>query len=77
MSSLVCYRLGHALQQWDRYPRSTERISCLPVIKKLTNSPFSLIHVPNKKDNGKTKTIHGKCTNVAKRMSVGKQLDYD
>ena len=28
MSSLVCYRLGHALQQWDRYPRSTERISC-------------------------------------------------
>ena len=32
MSSLVCYRLGHALQQWDRYPRSTERISCIDSI---------------------------------------------
>jgi len=36
MSSLVCYRLGHALQQWDRYPRSTERISCLLYVLIMT-----------------------------------------
>ena len=53
MSSLVCYRLGHALQQWDRYPRSTERISCLRYIRLffdatviMVNKDFHYYYIP-------------------------------